>query len=107
MKNYISEGDTIEVTAGADIAAGAMVLVGSRVGIAVNAIANGAVGVVAMTGVFEVAKEGSETPAQGGLAYYNATNGTATTTASTNKTIGYFWAAAGSSDTTCKVRLAY
>lgn len=107
MKNYIQDGSTIEITAGADIDAGEMVLVGSRVGVSVNDIANGAVGVLAMEGVYEVLKEGSDTPAQGGILYFNATNKSATTTASTNKTIGYAWAAAAAGDTTVKVRLAY
>jgi predicted RecA/RadA family phage recombinase len=107
MKNYIQDGKTIEVTAGADISAGDLVLVGLKVGVAINDIANGANGALAMEGVFEVKKEGTDTPAQGGILYLNASNKSATTTASSNKTIGYCWEAAGETATTVKIRLAY
>lgn len=107
MKNYIGEGETINVTAGADYSAGDMIAIGTKVGVCVNDIANGATGVAAMSGIYEVAKEGTDTPAQGGLAYHNATNNTATTTASTNKTIGIFWEAVASGVATVKVRLGF
>jgi predicted RecA/RadA family phage recombinase len=106
MKNYIQEGETMNYTAGAAITAGQMVLVTGVVGIAVSDCASGAVGVMATMGVFEVAKEGTDAPAQGQIMYYNATNGTATVTASSNKVIGYAWAAAASGDSTVQVRLS-
>lgn len=106
MKNYIQDGDTMNFTASADVAAGEMVLVGGIVGVAVGAVANGEVGVLATEGVFEVPKEGTDVVAQGVVLYFNATNKTATTTVSSNKVIGYAWTAAGSSDTTVHVRLS-
>ena len=106
MKNYIQEGETMNFTAGATVVAGQMVLVGGTVGVAVNDVANGAVGVIATQGVFEVAKEGSDVVAQGVILYYNATNGTATVTVGSNKVIGYAWTAALSTDTLVQVRLS-
>lgn len=93
-------------TAGEDITAGQMILVTGVVGIAVTDVASGEVGLLATTGVFEVLKEGSDAPSQGQIMYYNATNKTATVTASSNKVIGYAWTAAGASDTLVHVRLS-
>jgi predicted RecA/RadA family phage recombinase len=106
MKNYIQEGDTLNFTANEAITAGQMILVTGVVGVAINDVASGAVGVLATKGVFEVAKEGTDAPSQGQILYYNATNKTATVTASTNKVIGYAWTAAASGDSTVQVRLS-
>lgn len=61
MKNFIQTGDTIQYTAGADIASGAIIKVGSLIGVAATAIPNGATGSVKLTGVFSV-------PAASGIA---------------------------------------
>lgn len=56
MKNYQQRGDVINVTAGAAYAAGAPVGLKHCVGIALKDIASGAVGPVALEGVFQVPK---------------------------------------------------
>ena len=53
---YVQKGDVIDYTAGADIAAGAVVELQHCLGVALAAIANGATGAVAIEGVFELPK---------------------------------------------------
>lgn len=53
---YIQRGDIIDYTAGADISSGDLVLMGHTIGVALADIANGAVGAVAIEGVFVVPK---------------------------------------------------
>lgn len=65
MINYEQPGDVITITAGADIAAGAVVRVGALLGVACSAIANGASGEVKITGVFNVPKVSAAVIAQG------------------------------------------
>jgi predicted RecA/RadA family phage recombinase len=105
MKNFVAAGDTLTITAGADIASGAGVLVGSLFGVAAGAIANGAQGVINLTGVYDLPKAGSQAWTVGALVYWTGT--ACTTTASTNKLIGVAVAAVGSGagETTGRVRL--
>jgi predicted RecA/RadA family phage recombinase len=105
MKNFVSVGNTLTITAGADIASGAGVLVGSLFGVAAGAIANGAEGVINLTGVYDLPKVGSQAWTVGALIYWTGT--ACTTTASTNKLIGVAVAAVGSGagETTGRVRL--
>lgn len=58
MKNFIQEGKHINWTngTGADVSAGAVVVIGALLGIASTDIANGATGVVVLEGVFECTK---------------------------------------------------
>lgn len=56
MKSFIQSGKVIDYTAGADIASGDVVPLAGHIGIAGDAIANGAVGPVWVEGVFELAK---------------------------------------------------
>ena len=54
--NFVQNGDAMSITAGATYSSGDVVVVGEQIGIAVNDIASGAVGVVNMCGVFNVPK---------------------------------------------------
>jgi predicted RecA/RadA family phage recombinase len=58
MKNFRHDGKTVIWTngTGADVAAGAVVVVGTLIGVACVDIANGATGAVAIEGVFELLK---------------------------------------------------
>lgn len=58
MKNFIQNGGRLTYTnaTGSDIASGALVVVGALLCIATAAIANGATGVLATEGVFELPK---------------------------------------------------
>lgn len=103
-KNFVQEGKTLNYTAGADILSGDFVLIGTIGGIAKTAIANGKVGAVHVTGIFNVAKAtGAIT--QGAKLYWDNTNKVLTTTASGNTIVGVAAAAALSGDATVAILL--
>lgn len=104
MKNFVQTGDVIGVTAPANVAAGVGVLVGSVFGVAVNAALSGAKVEVATRGVFNLAKTAAEAWTEGAVLYWNDTTKALTTTASTNKRVGYAAAVQAAADT---VGLAY
>jgi predicted RecA/RadA family phage recombinase len=103
--NYLQNGLVLDHTAGADIASGAVVVIGVRVGVALDAIANGAVGPLQVEGVFSLAKKSTDVIAQGAIVYWDDTNKEVTTTSTSNTLMGYAIAAAGSGITTAKVKL--
>jgi len=107
MKNYVSEGDRLSFTSGADITSGAAVQVGSLFGVASGDIANGAEGTILLAGIFQLDKAPSQAWSVGAKVYWDATNWRATTVASGNTLIGAAAAAvgSGSGDTTGTVRL--
>lgn len=105
MKNYIKEGRRITITAGADITSGSGVLVGVRLGVACTDIANGTTGELAMEGVFNLPKLGTDVVAQGALLYWDNTNKRLTTTASGNTQAGFAFAAAGNGVTTVDIAI--
>lgn len=106
MINMIQEeGDRIDLTAPYARDAGQGALVGALFGIAINDVANGAVGAFQVEGIFDITKKSGDTPAQGALVYWDDTNKYVTTTSSGNTLIGHAVAAAGSSDPTVRVRI--
>jgi predicted RecA/RadA family phage recombinase len=54
--NFVQRGDVVNYTAGANIAAGDLVVMGHTIGVALTDIANGATGAVAIEGVFTLPK---------------------------------------------------
>lgn len=107
MKNYVSKGDYLTFTSGADIASGAAVVLGSIFGVATGDIANGSEGTIALTGVYELPKAPSQAWSVGDKIYWDATNWHATKTATGNILIGAATEAVngGAGDTIGKVRL--
>ncbi len=107
MKNYVSSGATLTITAGANIASGAGVLAGAIFGVAAGDIANGAVGTINLTGVYDLPKVGSQAWTVGAKVYWDAANARCTTVASGNTLIGVAALAVGSGagETTGRVRL--
>ena len=107
MRNFISGGSTLTITAGADIASGEGVLQGAIFGVAVGDIANGEQGTLNLTGVYELPKAGSQAWSVGARVYWDASAGRCTTAASGNTFIGVAYEAVGSgaSETLGKVRL--
>lgn len=103
-KNFIHEGDVLNYTAGANIASGQFVLIGTIGGVAIAAIANGSTGAVRVKGVFSIPKA-SGAVTQGAKLYWDATNSVLTTTASGNTIVGVAAAAAQSGDATVQVLL--
>ena len=106
MKNYVEVGEAIQFTAGANITSGSPVLIGDMVGVAVTDVANGAVGVANLEGVYTLAKVPADVIAQGVVLYWNAGASQVTTTVATNKRVGRAYTAAAASTTTVNVRLS-
>lgn len=94
MKNFKQPGDTVTVTAPADVASGAGVLVGVLFGIATNAALSGAEVEIKRTGVFEHAKNSAEAWTVGAKVYWDNTAKVFTTTATSNTLVGAAAAAA-------------
>ena len=103
---YVQPGKNLDYTnAGSDtIAAGTVVSLTTRVGIAAGDIAAGAVGALAVEGVFAFAKDNAAITL-GAAVYYDATNGVMTATATDNVPAGYAVAAAAAADATVVVKL--
>lgn len=103
---FVQKGDAIDITAGADIAAGEIVIIGGTlIGVAERAIANGAVGSVSVEGVYEVAKEAPLVISLGDIVYFVAANNNVNKTSSGNTKLGICVVAAASADTTVKVKI--
>lgn len=85
MLNYLNKGETLPVTAPADLASGDFVLVGALCGFAVKAYTNGATAQILTAGQFTgVPKATGAAWAVGDLLYWDATNKVFTKTSSGN-----------------------
>lgn len=110
---YVHDGHKIDYTPNAAVAAGAIVLLGSMVCVAPSAIAANALGALAIGGVWDVAKITGAIAAGAGVFWKAAgdpVGGTAGSGAASGLNadglpMGVAVAAAGSSDTTVRVRL--
>lgn len=107
MKNYVSSGATLTITATAAISSGDGVLAGSIFGVAAGDIANGADGIINLSGVYDLPKVGSQAWTVGAKVYWDAANARCTTAATGNTLIGVAVLAVGSGagETTGRVRL--
>lgn len=104
MKNFVQEGDVLELTAPYARASGEGALVGSIFGVACTTVANGVKASFAVRGVFDLAKAtGAVT--EGQAIYWDNTARNCTTTVGTNTLIGAAVAAAASGDATVRVRI--
>ncbi len=110
---FIQRGDAIDYTPVAAVAAGAVVVVGSHIGITKLSIAAGKLGALAVKGLFDVVKANEEI-ADGAAVYwdadgnpYNGTAGTgcATTTAGGNTFMGFAVGAAAATDEVVRLDL--
>ena len=82
---YIQEGKVIDYLAGADIAVGDVVPLGTtKIGIAVTDIANGATGAVAVTGVYQIAASTSVAMSVGDVVYWDVADGNLNATSTDN-----------------------
>lgn len=106
MAKYIQRGESIDYAnaSGSKISAGDVVSLTNRVGIAACDIANGAVGSLALDGVFEFDKTASLAISLGDAVYYSTSTKKITKTA-TDVPCGIAIAASASADTTVRVRL--
>lgn len=99
---YWQRGETLDYTPAAAVSNGAVVVLGTRVGVAGSDIAAGAQGQIHVVGVFAMDKVASVAIAMGADLYYDAANDVITTTADGNTPAGY---AAAADDTTVLVKL--
>lgn len=106
---FIHDGNSIDYTPGADVAAGDVVVQNDLVGIAKLDIVAGVLGALAVTGVFELPKTAGvgEAIAAGAKVYWDVANTVATTNtaAGANKYLGKTVIAATDNDPTVRVRL--
>jgi len=107
MKNFVQEGKTITVTAPADVASGAYVVVGAIRGVAAYDAASGDPVEVVTEGVFTLPKKAADVVAPGALLYWDAANGYLTITEGTGSKplAGVAVQAAGNGATTVNVKL--
>jgi predicted RecA/RadA family phage recombinase len=105
VKTYINAGITINHAPAAAVAAGAVALIGVRIGVAVEDVAATTSGVFYCAGVFTIPKLSTDVVAQGALLYWDNTNKRLTTTASGNTLAGRAYAAAGNGATTVQALL--
>ena len=88
MRNYIQPGNTLTLTAPAEIVSGGVVIVGSIIGVANGDAANGAPVDVDTVGVFRLPKTSALAIAAGDAVYWDAANGVVNKTASGNTKLG-------------------
>lgn len=108
--NYIQAGAVIDYTAGADISSGDVVAAGNLVGVALNDIANGAVGPVQIEGVFSLPKVSAAVIGAGETVNWDVSAGAFDDNAATPATGDLSGGcvaveAAGNGDTTVKVKI--
>jgi len=106
---FIHDGDCIDYTPSADVAAGDVVVQGELVGIAKLDIAADALGALAVKGVFDLPKAtgGATAITVGSQVYWDAGASVVTTNAAAgaNKLLGKSIKAAADADATVRVRL--
>lgn len=101
---YWQKGETLDYTPEATVKNGAIVSLGTRIGIAASDIAAGQQGQIHVIGVFEMAKDANEINL-GAAVYYNEAEDQITATAAGNIPAGYAVKAAAAADATVLVKL--
>ena len=104
MKNFVQNGDNLDLTAPRALASGEGFLVGSLFAVASAATANAAAVVGVTRGVFDLTKATGAISA-GAKVYWDNTAFNVTTTSSGNTLIGVATKAALSGDTIVRVKL--
>ena len=107
MRNYVQPGNTITLSVPYAVTSGDGLLVGSIFGIASGDAALNDPVEVALTGVFDLTKVGSQAWTVGAKVYWDDTNKRTTSVATSNSLIGVATepVAGGAGDTIGRVRL--
>lgn len=106
MKNFVQKGDVVTFIAPTGGAvSGTPLVIGALILVPAFSAADGYECEGVTEGVFELPKLSTDTPAQFAKAYWDATNGRLTTTATDNTLIGVFTEALASGTTIANVRL--
>jgi len=107
---FVQDGNSVDYTPGADVAAGAVVVQGDMIGIARTPIVANALGSLAVAGVFDLPKATGESTAiaAGASVYWDVADSEAKedSESGANKLIGKVVKAAGDDDATVRVRLS-
>lgn len=101
---YVQAGNAIDHTPVADVAAGAVVVLNSLVGVASRPIPANTLGSLAVTGVFDVVKEGIQINGGAGI-FWNKVAGYATTVSEGNDFMGFSLRPAAAEDATVRLLL--
>lgn len=106
MAQFVQEGDVVDYTPGADVAAGAVVVQNDLIGVAVRPIPANTLGSLVVEGVVDFPKStaGGSAIAAGITVYWNAGAQQATATSAGNKLLGKVVRAAADADATVRVR---
>lgn len=88
MRNFVREGDTVLVTAPANVTSGQGVLVGNLFGVATGAAASGSTVEIVVEGVVELPKATGVAINEGVRVFWDNAAGNVTTTATGNMCIG-------------------
>lgn len=108
--NQTQHGESIVITAGANITSGQVVRVGQLLGVAITDIANGSTGAIALEGVFTVPKVSGAVIAQGESLTWDASaaafddNAATPATGDVTGAPAIAWTAAGNGVTTLQVK---
>lgn len=108
MKNFVQNGDFVEITAPAAIISGQLVQIGSLFGVAVVDIPIGTRGNIALGGVFRVPKltaVAGDATVEGGPVYFSAANASVSGLLATGPLCGYAIEIAAQATPTVKVML--
>jgi len=105
MKNYVAEGDIMDVVAPYARTAGQGTLVGSIFGVAVNDVALAAVGQIKTKGVFDITKTAAVNWLAGTLLYWDDAAKSITNVVAANKLVGTAVQAQVNADAIARVRL--
>jgi predicted RecA/RadA family phage recombinase len=103
---FVHDGKYIDHTPAGALASGDVVVQGDLVGVTVRPLAVGELGALAVDGIFDFTKNTGVAYTVGTILYWDDTNNVVTTTATGNKQIGKVVRAAGTTDTTVRVRLS-
>ena len=110
-KNFIQDGLTIEFTAAANMASGDVVVSGALIGVALDTVASGEVGVASIEGVYELPKTAGSALTQGQVIDFDVNAGeiTAIGTPATGDLVGcgVVFEDAASADTTVLVKINF
>jgi predicted RecA/RadA family phage recombinase len=102
---YAQQGAALDYTAAEAVPNGAVVSLGTRIGIAAGDIPAGTSGTVHVEGVYRLAKASGEALTVGAAVYYDTAADAVTATAAGNIPAGYAAAPAGANDVSALVKL--
>ena len=102
---YYQRGETLDHFPTENVENGAVVVLGTRIGVAAAPISAGEQGAVHMVGVFAMTKADGEAIDQGTAVYYDSAADAITATEDGNTPAGYAAASAAATDATVLVKL--